>query len=77
MDYTKDFTTILQEAMQGLENDIYNSMFAQMAGGADDDVNKAAMGFFRALNRRGVSSRVIFEALKDAMKDERRNDNEG
>lgn len=63
------FKNILTEAIAGLENDIYTNMLMAINEGADDDVRKVVQTFVHALNRRGVSSRVIFEAMMETAKE--------
>lgn len=69
MDYMKDFEALMKQAMQNMEDKLYNGLLEQMIGDTDSEAGKATLAVIRAFNRRGVSSRVVFEAVMDASKE--------
>lgn len=63
-----DFERLMKQAMFDIENDVYNAMMKDAFAYSENKFDKAGYEFFLALNRRGVSSKTIFEALKEAGK---------
>lgn len=64
-----DFEAMLKQAMQNIENNMYNEMMMEVFGGVDNETEEAGFAFILALNRRGVSSKTIFEAFKEVGKE--------
>lgn len=69
MDYMEDFEALLKRYFENMEDKLYNSLIEQVIGDTDSEVGKATLAVIRAFNRRGVSSRVVFEAVMDAAKE--------
>ena len=74
MDYMQNFEELLKQAMRNMEDKLYNNLMETIAGDPDDEANKAAFAFIHALNRRGVSSKVIYEAIMDVKKELEKNE---
>ena len=69
MDYMKDFEALMKRYFQNMEDKQYNGLIELMIGDPDSEVGKATLAVIHALNRRGVSSRIVFEAVMDAAKE--------
>jgi hypothetical protein len=64
-----DYDAMLKQALFNIENDMYNKMMFEVFGGANNYVEEAGVAFILALNRHGVSSKVIYEALMEVAKE--------
>ena len=64
-----DYDALLKQAIFNVENDMYNKMMMEIFGGIGSKEEEAGFAFILAMNRRGVSSKTIFEALKEAGKE--------
>jgi len=63
-----DYDAMLKQALFNIENDMYNNMMRN-AFDIDSEEAKAAFEVIYALNRRGVSSKVVFEAINEVSKE--------
>lgn len=62
-----DFDAMIRQAMRRMENDMYNGIILDVFFSDEPtEEEKATLEFFYAMNRRGVSSKTMFEALKEA-----------
>lgn len=65
-----DFEKMMQEAMQKtmfqMENNLYNDLIAEIAGSMDAETYMHLQNIIAAFNKRGVSTKVVFEVLKEA-----------
>lgn len=73
MDYMEDFQELLNQAMANMENDIYNNLLKK-ACCDDGKAMKAGLAFIRAMNRRGVSSKVMFDAMLEVAKETKKDE---
>lgn len=62
-----DYEKILKEAVFDVTNVLYNNIMMDIFG-IDSKEDEAGFEFIYALNRHGVPSRVIFEALQEVAK---------
>jgi hypothetical protein len=68
-----DYEKMLKQFAFDAENNLYNDIMMDMFG-IDSEEAKVGFEFVYALNRHGVSSKVIFEAFKEAAKGHRRDE---
>jgi len=62
-----NYEKMLKQFAFDAENDLYNNIMMDMFG-IDSEEAKAGFEFVYALNRHGVSSKVIFEAFREVAK---------
>ena len=64
-----DFDAMMKKAMFEMEDSLYNGMIRDVFFSDEPTKeDKATLEFFYAMNRLGVSSKAMFEALKEAGK---------
>lgn len=64
-----DFEAMMKQAMQNIENNVYNEMMMEAFGWVNNETDEVGFAFILALNRRGVSSKTIFEAFNEVAKE--------
>lgn len=68
-----DYEKMLKQLAFDAENNLYNDSMMD-AFGVDSEEAKVVLEFIFALNRHGVSSKVIFEAFREVSKEHRRDE---
>lgn len=66
MDIEKMMQEAMKKAMFLMENNLYNGLIAENAGEMDVDTYMQLQSIIAAFNKRGVSTKVVLDAFKEA-----------
>lgn len=66
MDFEQMMTEAMRSAAFSIENDVYNRLIAENSGNMDMDTYMHVQSIIAAFNKRGVSTRIVLDALKEA-----------
>lgn len=65
-DMKEIFNKALAKAQFEMENTLYNGLIAEHAGEMDVEGYMQLTALISAFNRRGVSTKIVFDAIKEA-----------
>lgn len=60
------FSELLAKARFQMENDLYNGLIAEHADEMDVETYMQIQAIISAFNKRGVSTKVVFDAMSEA-----------